>query len=147
MKKIVTSKVVKKPMRKMQEGGGPSEPGPGQVYESIKNKYRKKYYTPDNIYLGKKDRKQAVDTMIEKQARTEMDARKKKGIANKWQEGGPTSTSPQLKRVAGRIAKKEAQGKPVSDRLVRKQDKAVNKIIVKNMTKAKTGGMVKSKKK
>jgi hypothetical protein len=77
-------KTVKASMKKMQEGGGPSEPGPGQVYESIKEKYRKKYYTPDNIYLGKKDRKKAVDAMIEKQARTEMDARKKKGIPNKW---------------------------------------------------------------
>ena len=35
-------KTVKASMKKMQEGGGPSEPGPGQVYESIKEKYRKK---------------------------------------------------------------------------------------------------------
>jgi hypothetical protein len=76
-------KTVKASMKKMQEGG-PSEPGPGQVYESIKEKYRKKYYTPDNIYTGKKDRKKAVDAMIEKQAKTEMSARKKKGTPNKW---------------------------------------------------------------
>lgn len=147
MKKIVSAKVVKKPMRKMQEGGGPSEPGPGQVYESIKKKYAKKYYTPDNIYLGKTGRQKQADALIEKQATNEMKYRKKKGIANKWQEGGATSTSPQLKRVAGRIAKKEAQGKPVPERLVKKQDKAVDKIIIKNLTKRKAGGTVKSKKK
>lgn len=147
MKKIITNKVVKKPMRKMQEGGGPSEPGPGQVYENIKKKYAKKYYTLDNIYTGKTGRQKQADALIEKQATNEMNYRKKKGIANRWQEGGTTSTSPQLKRVAGRIAKKEAQGKPVPERLVKKQDKAVNKIIVKNMTKAKTGGTLKSKKK
>jgi hypothetical protein len=77
-------KIVTASMKKMQEGGGPSEPGPGQVYENIKKKYAKKYYTLDNIYTGKTGRQKQADALIEKQATNEMKYRKKKGIANTW---------------------------------------------------------------
>lgn len=75
-------------MKKMQEGGIPPAPSRMQYIEAEKLKNKKKYYTPDNIYIGDPKKKKEIDAMIERKTKANtkgMDFSGKKKMAM----GGP----------------------------------------------------------
>jgi len=74
--------------KKMQEGGIPPPPSRMQYIEAEKLKNKKKYYTPDNIYIGDPKKKKEIDAMIERKTKANtkgMDFSGKKKMAM----GGP----------------------------------------------------------
>lgn len=74
--------------KKMQEGGIPPPPSRMQYIEAEKLKNKKKYYTPDNIYIGDPKKKKEIDAMIERKTKANtkgMDFQGKK----KYATGGP----------------------------------------------------------
>ena len=64
------------------------------------------------------------------------------GGTKKMKDGGPAgNTSPKLERLTKRITKKTTMDKPVSGRLTKRYDKAVDKVIVSGMKKMQDGGV------
>ena len=60
----------------------------------------------------------------------------------KMQDGG-SATSKKLTRLGTKVEKKTAAGKTIGKGLQKRYDKAVDKVIVRGMTKAKRGGIKK----
>jgi hypothetical protein len=60
------------PVKQVQPGGVPPPPSRSQYRSQIENKYKSKYYTKDNVYIGNPERKKQVDILIEKQTNDSM---------------------------------------------------------------------------
>jgi hypothetical protein len=96
------------PVKQVQPAGVPPPPSRSQYRSQIEDKYKAKYYTKDNIYIGKPERKVAVDKLIEKQTDDSMRNRDKSikskqmaTPAKKMQMGGSMSAGIPYKSGAG----------------------------------------------
>jgi hypothetical protein len=137
--------------KKMQEGGIPPPPSRMQYIEAEKLKNKKKYYTPDNIYIGDPKKKKEIDAMIERKTKANtknMDFSGKKkmamgGTANMITGIPKYSNNPRT--TQGRILKKGGSAKSfpdlTGDGKVTRADILKGRGVIK-----KKGGIIKKKK-